>query len=410
MRIAILGLNYAPEPIGIGPYTHGLAQALAAAGWQVDVVTAQPYYPAWRRDPAWARPWWRRERAHGIAVTRCPLYVPNRPSGARRIVHHLSFALAAIPAMLATAWRRPDVVLAIAPSLLSVPVAALAARCARAPLWVHVQDFEVEAALATGMIARGRLARAALGLENRLLRGAALVSTISPQMAARLPAKGVARARVRELRNWALTSFEPTPGGVERLRAEWELGDRQVALYSGNIAVKQGVESLIDAARLLADRPDIAIIICGDGARRAELAALAAGLANVQLHPLQPAARMGDVLALAAMHLLPQLSGAADLVLPSKLTNMLASGRPVIATAAPGTGLHEEVDGCGVPVGPGDAGALADAIRALADDRPRAAALGRVAAARAGERWSAATILPRFVATATALAASRGLR
>ena len=93
---------------------------------------------------------------------------------------------------------------------------------------------------------------------------------------------------------------------------------------------------------------------------------------------------------------LPLAWAAADLMLPSKLANMLASGRAVVATAEPGTALHDEVQGCGVVVPPGDAGALADAICALADDRGRARALGTAAAARAAERWSSEAILAAF--------------
>ena len=168
-----------------------------------------------------------------------------------------------------------------------------------------------------------------------------------------------------------------------------------VALYSGNIARKQGIEILIDAARLLQHRKDIAFVICGEGPNRAPLAERAESLDNVQLHDLQPVERMGAMLTMADLHLLPQIAGAADLVLPSKLTNMLASGRPVIATTDPGTGLHDEVAGCGICVPPGNAQALADAIVALADDAPRRAVLGQAAASRAGERWQQEAILAR---------------
>lgn len=407
MRTLIVGLNFAPEKVGIGPYTAGVAAALAAAGHGVEVVTAKPYYPAWSIDPAY-RGGWRREGMGDVAVRRSPLYVPRRPSGAQRVVHHLSFALAALGPALLAARRRPDIVLAVAPSLLSVPVAWAAAKLAGARLWVHVQDFEVEAAFATGLVARrGWLARAALALENRLLNSADLVSTISPQMTARLVAKEVAPDRVRELRNWAEDGWSPTPGGVQKLRDEWQLRNRHVALYSGNIAAKQGIGLLIDAARLLRDRDDIVIVICGEGPNRAALAVAAAGLTNVLLRPLQPAERMGDLLALASVHLLPQLPDAADLVLPSKLANMLGSGRPVVATAAPGTGLHDEVDGCGIATPPGDATALAAAVTALIDDPARREQLGLAARRRARERWSRPALLARFVATAELLARDR---
>ena len=396
-RVLIIGLNYAPEPVGIGPYTQGLAQALAEAGAAVEAVVAKPYYPQWQTMPAYAGGGWRREQDGAVSLTRCPIYVPKQPSGLKRIIHLASFMLAALPPALRTVLRRnsrPDLVVTVAPALLGVLTAWLAARLAGAELWIHVQDFEVEAALATGLMREASMAaRLARWAEDRLLKLGDRVSTISPQMCAKLVAKGIAPERVFEMRNWADARFAPDPAGGEAIRAEWGLGNRTVALYSGNIARKQGIEILVEAARLLEARTDIAFVICGEGPNRAELERLAAGLSNVGLHDLQPAARMGAMLTMADLHLLPQIAGAADLVLPSKLTNMLASGRPVVATTQPGTGLYAEVDGCGLITPPGDAAALAAAISALADDPPRRANMGRAAAARAEQRWSKPAII-----------------
>ena len=397
-RVLIVGLNYAPEPVGIGPYTQGLAQALAERGAAVEVVTAKPYYPQWRTAAGFAGGGWRRSHDDGVAVVRCPIYVPAQPGGLQRIVHLASFALSAlVPALLAALRRRaarPELVIAVAPALLGVVTAWLAARLAGAKLWIHVQDFEVEAALATGLIRPGSLAaRLARWTENTLLRLGDHVSTISPQMCAKLVAKGIDPVRVFEMRNWADARFAPDPAGLQALRTEWGLGARHVALYSGNIARKQGIEVLVEAARRLAHRQDIMVVICGEGPNRIELECLAAGLDNVQLHDLQPAELMGSLLSMADVHLLPQIAGAADLVLPSKLTNMLASGRPVIATTEPGTGLSAEVDGCGLITPPGDSAALAAAIAALIDDPARRETFGRAALQRAAERWSKPAII-----------------
>lgn len=398
MKILILGLNYAPEPVGIGPYTTGLAEDMAARGHTVTVVAGKPYYPQWR--PYDGQPKGRTiARENGVTITRVPHYIPRNPTGAKRIAHHLSFAASANgAAMPLAAAGGADVVFTIAPSLLSVPVAARAARKAGAPLWVHVQDFEVEAAFATGLVKEsGGVAGTARGIENRILGMADMVSTISPQMCAKLLEKGVPESRIYQLRNWSNAAFfgsAAQDGGA--YRSEWGIGDRKVALYSGNIANKQGIEIVIEAARILKDREDLVFVICGEGPNRARLAALSADLNNVQLHDLQPAERMGDLLSLASVHLLPQIPGAADLVLPSKLTNMLQSGRPVVATAAEGTGLYDEVDGCGVLTTPGDAAAFAKAIAGLLDDAPRRQQLGDAALERAKERWSRTAILDRF--------------
>jgi colanic acid biosynthesis glycosyl transferase WcaI len=396
-RVLIVGINYAPEPVGIGPYTQGLAEALVAEGAEVQAVVAKPYYPQWRTYPAYAGGGWQQTEEHGVKLVRCPIYVPAEPSGLKRIIHLASFALSALPfalcAVLRAKGERPELVVVLAPALLSVFTAWLAAKVAGARLWIHVQDFEVEAALATGLMdQRGLAARLARWLEARLLRLGDKVSTISPQMCAKLRDKGIAPERVFEMRNWSDARFAADPAGAEMIRAEWGLGSRKVALYSGNIARKQGIEILVEAARLLQQRSDIAFVICGEGPNRAELERLAAGLDNVQLHDLQPAERMGAMLTLADLHLLPQIAGAADLVLPSKLTNMLASGRPVVATTEPGTGLYAEVEGCGEVTPPGDALRLAEAIERLIDDSETRAKLGIAAKSRAAERWSKSAI------------------
>ena len=396
--ILIVGLNYAPEMVGIGPYTAAMAQSLAARGHRVKAIVGKPYYPQWRAFGGYKVSHWLPSVEEGVSLTRCSHYIPAQPTGFRRIAHLVSFALSALPVAIIAAFRqKPDLVICIAPALLSVPVAWLAARLARAKLWIHVQDFEVEAAFATGLVpSAGLAARLARSAENRLLALADRVSTISPQMCTKLAEKGVFVERIVELRNWADSSFLPDPANGEAYRAEWGIGARHVALYSGNIANKQGIEILIEAAKLLAGRQDILFVICGQGPNHARLETLATGLANVQLHDLQPAPRMGELLALASVHLLPQIAGAADLVLPSKLTNMLASGRPVVATALPGSGLYGEVEGCGVCVPPGDAQALVTAVANLCDDAAQRAKFGENARNRAGKRWSREPIIGRM--------------
>ena len=405
MNVLIVGLNYAPEPIGIGPYTTGLAEWLAGRGHRVEVVAGRPYYPQWRVYPGFGGVAWRRTGENGVGITRCWHYVPRVPGGAKRILHHLTFALTALPAVL---WRslrdRPDAVLCIAPSILSALPARLGAWLGGAKLWLHLQDFEVDAAFATGMVKGRRLARVLLAAERAVLLTADTVSSISPQMVARLIAKGVAPENAYELRNWAnALRSEPAKAGY---REEWQLGSRQVILYSGTIAHKQGAGLIVEVAQRLAVREDLVFVICGEGPELAKLKVQAKGLGNVQFYPLQPATRLMELLELAAIHLLPQVDTAADLMLPSKLTNMLLSGRPVIATTLPGTGLYDEVEGCGLAIPPGDADALAAAIVRLADDPAQAAALGDAARTRAAQRWSRDAILRSFEQRLAALAKS----
>jgi colanic acid biosynthesis glycosyl transferase WcaI len=200
---------------------------------------------------------------------------------------------------------------------------------------------------------------------------------------------------VFELRNWAeLAHIRPQQ--ATPYRAEWDIATPHVALYSGSIARKQGIETLVEVARLMETRADLTFVVCGNGPNRADLEARAAGSRNIRFHDLQPKERLGDLLALATVHLLPQRADAADLVLPSKLANMLASGRPVVAGARAGTGLGREVEGAGLTCEPDDGQAMASAIARLLDEPALHAACAAEAERRAHERWSREAIIARF--------------
>lgn len=394
MKILLHSLQYLPDAVGIGVYSGGLAEELAARGHAVEVVAAKPFYPQWKLRKGEPSGTYTRTE-NGVKVTRVPVYVPAEPSGARRIAHYLSFAATSRKPLKQA--DRPDLVISVAPALLAARVAGRVARQAGIPFWLHIQDLEVDAAMATGLLPHeGQVASAAFAVERRILEMPDVVSSISPRMLEKLAAKGVPAERLFELRNWSqsLDLFAHADGG--RYRTEWNLGNRNVALYSGNIARKQGLELVIDAARRLQSRDDIVFVVCGEGPNRARLEEQARDLGNIQFHPLQPVERLGDLLTTADIHLLPQIAGAADLVLPSKLTNMLASGRPVVATAAPGTGLAMEVADCGIVTPPGDDTAFAQAIAALADDAARAREYGVNGQRRAADRWAKKAIIDRF--------------
>ena len=380
MKILLVSANFAPEPVGIGKYSGEMAEWLAAQGHEVRVVCAPPYYPAWRVDAAWRWPPYRHDTWRGVRVWRAPLWVPQRPSGLKRVLHLASFAIASLPCLLRQWPWRPEVVMVVAPALLCAPMGWLTARATGARAWLHVQDFEVDVALKMGLLRQGPLRRLALGLESWLLRRFDTVSTISGRMHEHLLRKGVASDRARRFPNWAdVRAIRPLTA-PSAYRAELGLPDgARVALFSGSLSAKQGLDTVVQAARALAHRPDIVFVVCGQGAMREELEAAARELRQLRLLPLQPLERLGELLGLADAHLLPQSVEAEDLVLPSKLTNMLASGRPVIATCRAGTELAEVVGRCGLVVPPGDAPALARAIEALMDDPARREALGRQA-------------------------------
>jgi colanic acid biosynthesis glycosyl transferase WcaI len=409
MKILFLGINYWPEQIGIGLYSGDMCTAWAEMGHRVRAVVATPYYPAWQVFDGYAGKRWTRRKEDGVDLTRCPIYVPRRPTGAKRLAHHVSFmASSLLPMLWAAARHKPDIVFTVAPSLIAAPIAWLAARLAGAKAWLHVQDFEVEAALATGLVRQGGAAGLGAWFERTVFARFDQVSSISPQMCRKLEEKGVPPERVCELRNWADIDRVKPLSGRSPYREEWGIETTHVALYSGNIANKQGIEIVLDAARLLRGRKDLTFVVCGEGANRANLEEEAAGLDNIQFHDLQPRERLSDLLGMASVHLLPQLASAADLLLPSKLTNMLASGRPVVATATLGTGLAREMEGCGMISAPGDASAFASAIEHMLNDDALTKELGATARARAERRWAKQPILERAMKRMEALTAYVG--
>jgi colanic acid biosynthesis glycosyl transferase WcaI len=292
--------------------------------------------------------------------------------GIWRLLAPLSFAVFSAPvAFWQIVRRRPRTVLCVEPTLLVAPVALLAASIVGAATVLHVQDLEVDAAFGVGHL-RGAwwMRRIAYGFERAMLRRFRRVVTISNRMAERLVAKGVDRERISVVRNWVdLERVQPIEG-LSSFRAELGIGPKEfVVLYSGALGAKQGLDHLVAAIREVNAQSNIRFVIAGEGPAKAMLAAEFGEVANVQLLPFQPQERLSDFLGLADLHVLPQQSGAADLVLPSKMGGMLASGRRIVVTAAVGTELALFLDGAAIVVAPDDPSALADAIlRSAADE------------------------------------------
>ena len=394
MRILIYSANFAPEPTGIGKYSGEMAVWLAKNGHSVRVVCAPPYYPMWKIEAGYKWPPFARELWHGVDVWRAPLWVPATPRGVTRVLHLLSFAVTSFPVMLRQSFWRPNLVLVVAPAFLCAPTALLVARITGAESWLHLQDFEVDLAFGMGLLKGRLLQRLVLRMERWVFRRFDTVSTISRRMVELLLKKGVAVDRVTYFPNWVdLAHVRPA---MVNGRYREELGisrESRVVLFSGSLGGKQGLAVIPEVAQLLQARQDIVFVICGEGVMKQELQQATMNMANVRLLPLQPFERLGELLCMADIHLLPQSRIAADLVLPSKLSGMLASGRPVIATCRIGTELAIVVSECGVVVPPEDSPALAKALCTLVDDTELRLDLGRRARAFAEENFSRDDIL-----------------
>lgn len=397
MRFLIYGLNYAPEPTGVGRYTGEMAAWLKAQGHEVHVVTAYPYYPAWRIADGYAGWRYGHETLDGIPVRRCPLWVPAAPTTLPRLLHLILFVITSFPLVIWMALRwRPDIVWTTEPTVMGAPAALIAARLARATSWLHVQDIELGAVSRLGMIKSRLVQRLTLGLYCFVLRRFTVVSTISRTMAAQLQEFGA--PAVTQFPNWVdVASIRP---GVDTTALRRELGiptNAKVALYSGNMGEKQGIETILEAARRLEARHELHFILCGAGAARQRLEREAAGLANVAFHPLQPAERLNELLNLADIHLLPQRPGTTLFAMPSKLGGMLASGRAIVAQAELDSEFADLLLDAAIVVPSDDAEAFTEAIVRLLDSPDLRARLGASGRRLAVEKLSRDALLSAFV-------------
>jgi colanic acid biosynthesis glycosyl transferase WcaI len=368
-KILIYGENYAPEMIGVGRFTGEIGAYLADRGYEVTAIAAPPHYPGWRVAVPFHAWLYASEARNGVTVKRCPIMLSSDMRGIWRLIAPLSFALSSAPvALWQIARSRPDVVLCVEPTLFVAPVGLLA-KLFGARVLLHVQDLEVDAAFAVGHLKGGVLKNLIFGVEAWLLRRFDGMITISSQMRKRLIAKGVVPDRVGVVRNWVdLAKIKPmeTKNGF---RTELGLSDADfVVLYAGNVGAKQALHVVLEAARRLACKPNVHFVIAGDGPEKQRLMRDYGDLRNVRFLPLQPEERLCELLNLADLHVLPQSQGAADLVLPSKLGGMLASGKPILATAHPGTELYEVLDGTSILAPAGDSASMAAEIDRLATE------------------------------------------
>jgi colanic acid biosynthesis glycosyl transferase WcaI len=409
LRALVVGINYAPEHTGIAPYTAGLCEHLAAGGASVQVFTGVPHYPGWAVAPRDRFRLRRTEHSPGLEVRRLRHHVPARQSALRRAMYELTFAG---QVALQRPTERPDVVLAVVPSLLSAVVAGRIARRAGAPLVVWVQDLMGRAAAQSGMDGGSAVAGVVGSVEGRLLRRAEKVLVLNDHFRRYAEGVGVAPERLAVHPNWThLTSRSGADRAATRARLGW--GEREtVVLHTGNMGLKQGLENVVDAARLAGRYcpGDVRFVLMGDGSQRAALEAEGAGVAALEFRDPAPGPEYADVLAAADVLLVNERPSNVDMCLPSKLTSYLHAGRPVVAASPLDGGTAAEVrrSGAGVVVAAGVPAALLEAVRRIADDPAAAAAHGAAGRAYAASHLGAGDARDALVGALRAVAAAHG--
>lgn len=374
MRITIVALNYGPEPTGIAPYTTRMTEGLRAAGHDVSVLTTFPHYPDWRlpSDVSWRR----QEVIRGVPVHRLRHYVPRRPSSAaRRAVSELSFGVRAV----ASRWHRPDVVICPSPALLSTAVALGRARVWDRPAFgVLVQDLYSNGVAEIGQ--PGPATRLLATVESRVLRRATGVAVIHDRFKEHVVDRlGVDEDAVAVIRNW--THVAPTPP-FDRDEVRHALGwrpDETIVLHAGAMGEKQGLDNVVEAARIAEERRvPVRFVMVGNGGRRPRLEVLARGCTAIEFRDPLPEELYLKAMASADVLLVNERPGVREMAVPSKLTSYFSSGRPVLAATEADsiTASEIEASGAGVVVAAGQPAALVEGVLGLVADPAMATALG----------------------------------
>ena len=377
-RVLLIGHNFFPEPTGIGKYSGDMMEWLTKHGFDCTVVTTYPYYPYWKVQPPYRNRWYKTEvytypeTNTTLTVNRCPSYVPEDPTGVKRMIQDVSFwsSMFWVVLKLILFKKKYDYILTIAPPFHLGYLAWLYRKFKGGRLVYHVQDLQIEAAQELQILKSDKFFKMLFSAERYILHNANYISSISDGMIKKITAK--AEREVLFFPNWVDTSYFFPIEDNAPLKAKWGYTANQlICLYSGSIGEKQGLENIILSAELLKANVNIKFIICGTGPYKKKLQAMVAakGLNNVAFLPLQDKAVFNEFLNMADIHLVIQKGNAGDLVMPSKLTTILSVGKVCIVTATPGTSLYELVDkyNVGFIVPPDDVEQLANVIKSIPD-------------------------------------------
>lgn len=379
MRVLLLSQYFTPEVTAARARVHAFAAGLAERGHDVEVICEVPNHPDGIVHPGYGDKLIDRRELDGFRVSYVRVRARPEKTTRNRLLFYGTYAASATLAGVVA--RRPDVVLASSPPL---PVGAAAAAVAtrhRVPWVFDVRDLWPEAAVVLGELRGERAIAAAARLETFLYRSAAAIVTVTEPFAAKI-AEQVPRARVHVIPNgttraWLEAGERPPDREAAGLPA-----DRFAWMYAGNFGLAQGLDAAVRAAGLLGE--DYRLVLLGGGPERARLGELAADVAPATVEfrdPIQP--EQAAAMMRAADALLVSLGAAPELAkfVPSKLFDCAALRRPVVLAASGESPRIAERAGSALVVPPGDAEALAAAVRRLRDEPELA---DRLAAAGAG--------------------------
>lgn len=399
MRILIYSYNYYPEPIGIAPLMTELAEGMVERGHEVRVITAMPWYPEGEIKPEYRGKLFSTEEINGVKVQRCYIWTRRE----RNVLNRGAFELSFMVLSLIQAFRgwRPNVIFLTVPGLPVAVSAAVLSSIYRSPIILNLQDILPDAAVHVGLIKNTKIITILEKLEKFAYNIATKISVIADGFTKNLLAKGVSLEKITEIPNWVDINFiKPLPKDNNSFRLKNNLQEKFVVMYSGNIALTQGLETVIDASSRLKHLPDIAIVIVGEAKalKRLENYCQKNGVDNVTLLPFEPRAKLPEMVAAADVGLVIQKKNVLDFNMPSKIQVLLASGRAIVGSV-PSTGTAASAlrkSGAGIIVPPEEPQTLADAIIKLYRDRTLADRLGRKGRMYAEQNYAFESALDKY--------------
>lgn len=379
MRILLLTLYYPPDPAANSVIVGYLAQGLADAGHEVNVVCAFPHYDINRIWPTYRGKLVQHERMSRIAVHRVWLYVPaHKANLLGRLFGYISFN--ALSTLIGLFVPRPDVIIAPSPPLTIGLSAWFLGLVRRAPYIYNVQDIYPDVAVHIGALTNRHAIAIFAWMERFVYRHAQAITVISEGFRRNLLDKGVPESKLVLIANPVDTEFV-SPRTKDNAFARREgLVDRFVVLFAGNVGLSQGLESVLEAARQLSGHERILFLIVGNGAAKPELERLAAsaGLRNVRFLDFQPREILPEIYGAADVCLVPLRRGIAFASVPSKALTCMAAARAIVASVDPQSDIWYIIQqaACGVCIPPEDPQALAQSILELYQDDTRRAYMG----------------------------------
>lgn len=404
MRVLIIGLNYRPELTAIGPYTAGLAEHLVSRGDQVTVVAGLPHCDDARIAPGTSRALVREETIEGVTVIRAGHYVPAVQSAIRRALFEGTFGMTGFLASLRL--RHQDAILGVVPNLSGSILARLTAKRLRVPYGLLFQDLMGPASRQSGIAGGRAVARATSAAEAWATGGAHAIGIVAKTFAPYLVSLGVAPSKIHHVPNWSRLAAPQLATAETRARFGWA-DDRQLVIHAGNLGLKQGLQQIVEAARLAARRGDpVRFVFSGGGNQAGAIRAAAQGLPNVSFIGVQPDGMHASLLATADVLLLSERPTQIDMSLPSKLTSYFAAGRPIVAAVPPGGGSAAEVErsGAGIVVPAGNPEALLGVLAQLRSGPALAARLAFAGPAYAKANTAEGPCLERAAALVDTIA------